>query len=74
MTTKLIAGLSGVILAVSMSATSFAKGHDQGSTANPGTDVGSQTVTSAQGLGSARGGGKGPSGSKGKSGSAGSKK
>lgn len=55
----------------------FAKGHGQGSTPNPGEDVGEETVGPAQGLGSARGNGRdrstlpGPAQDPGKSGDAG---
>ena len=36
----------------------FAKAHDQGQTAQPGSNVGTQTVGPAQGLGSALGNGR----------------
>ncbi|MEX2553619.1 MAG: hypothetical protein WD627_11545 [Actinomycetota bacterium] len=38
----------------------FAKGHNQGATESPGTNVGSQTVGPAQGEGAEQGNGKGP--------------
>lgn len=47
------------ILAISilgmMATSAFAKGHDQGSTAVPGMDVGKETVAASQSLGGAKG-------------------
>ena len=50
----------------------MAKAHDQGQTATPGDNVGTQTVGPAQTLGGSQGQGKGPvNGNGGKSGNAG---
>ena len=60
------------VFASAVATTALAKGHDQSGTADPGTNVGSETVGPAQGLGSALGNGKDQSGQdRGNSGNAG---
>lgn len=60
-TTKRSAVL-GVVLSLGLASASgaFAKAHDQGSTDDPGENVGTQTVGPAQTLGGALGQGQGP--------------
>jgi hypothetical protein len=45
----------GAILAATAATGAFAKSHDQGQTAVPGMDVGTETVGPAQTLGTAKG-------------------
>lgn len=53
---------SAVTLALSLAApAAFAKGHNQGLTDDPGTNVGMETAVPAQGEGAEQGNGKGPS-------------
>lgn len=59
--TKTLTAL-GLVLAMGLASAPevMAKGHDQGSTTDPGSNVGSETAGPAQGLGGISGEGRGP--------------
>jgi hypothetical protein len=68
-----LSAITAAVLAASLvvAPASFAKGHAQGLTDDPGTNVGSETVTNSQGEGAEQGNGKEAQGNLGNSGSAG---
>jgi hypothetical protein len=55
-----LSAITAAVLAASLvvAPASFAKGHAQGLTDDPGTNVGSETVTNSQGEGAEQGNGK----------------